>query len=214
PAAQSVTVSGTPGPINFTVSASAGGTGNDGTWLTATPASGTTNATVQVSVSAGSLPPAAYTGTVTITGAGATGSPISIPVTFNVAQPQTLTAAPASLSFSYTIGLAAPQGQTVQLTSSGTNTPFTVTMKTADGGSWLAATPASGNTPGSLTVAISPTGLAAGNYTGTITVNSPNALTPASIPVTLSVVAIPPPVVSSVGNAASYALGGVSPGEN
>ena len=78
----------------------------------------------------GSLPPAAYTGTVTITGAGATGSPISIPVTFNVAQPQTLTAAPASLSFSYTIGLAAPQGQTVQLTSSGTNTPFTVTMKT------------------------------------------------------------------------------------
>src|SRR5205814_8085706 len=116
PAAQSVTVSGTPGPINFTVSASAGGTGNDGTWLTATPASGTTNATVQVSVSAGSLPPAAYTGTVTITGAGATGSPISIPVTFNVAQPQTLTAAPAPRSVSYTIGLAAPHGQTMQLT--------------------------------------------------------------------------------------------------
>src|SRR5205823_1610683 len=78
PAAQSITVSGSPNPINFTASASAD---NGGTWLTATATNGTTPGTVQVSANAGNLPVGSYTGKVIITAAtppGATNSPISI----------------------------------------------------------------------------------------------------------------------------------------
>ena len=81
-------------------------------------------------------------------------------------------------------------------------------------GTWLTVTPASGNTPATLVVSVSPTTLAAGNYTGRIVITSPNALTPVTVPVTLAVSAIPKPVVVAIKNAANYFSGNVSPGEN
>ena len=93
--------------------------------------------------------------------------------------------------------------------------PFTTQVQ-IDGSPerWLTVTPASGNTPATLAVSVSPTTLAAGNYTGRIVITSPNALTPVTIPVTLSVSAIPKPVVVAVKNAANYFSGNISPGEN
>ena len=211
PPAQAVAVSATPAALPFTVAAT---TKDGAAWLSATPASGTTNANVQVSVSAGSLAPGTYTGTVTITSAGAAGSPNTIAVTFTVTASQTLSALPAAANFSFIIGTANPPAQTVQVTSSGTNTAFTVAATTKDGATWLSATPTSGTTPASLSIQAAPSGLAAGSYTGTVTVSSANSLTPLSIPVTLTVTAIPAPVIGSIGNAASYAVGAVSPGEN
>jgi hypothetical protein len=61
---------------------------------------------------------------------------------------------------------------------------------------------------------VSPQNLAAGTYTGTVTINSTNASSPATVQVTLTVVAVLRPVVSAIGNAANYATGAVSPGEN
>ncbi len=211
PAAQSVAVSSTPSSLPYTVSTT---TKDGGTWLSATPASGTTNSNVQVSVNAGSLAPGSYSGTVTITSAGAGGSPLSIPVTFTVTASATLSASPASLNFSYISGTTNPAAQTVQVSSSGSNTSFTVATKTNDGAAWLAATPTSGTTPATLSVQVTPSGLAAGTYSGTVTVTSSNSLTPLSIPVNLTVTAIPAPVINAIGNAASYAVGAVSPGEN
>jgi uncharacterized protein (TIGR03437 family) len=211
PAAQTVAVSSSPTALSYTVSTS---TKDGGTWLSATPASGTTNSSVSVSVSAGSLPPGSYAGTVTITSAGATGSPISIPVAFTVTSSLTLTASPGSLNFSYVIPLAAPAAQSVQISTSGANAAFTAAASTKDGANWLSVSPTSGNTPGAIGVSVSPTGLALGTYSGTITVMSASAINPLLIPVTLSVTSVPTPVIAGIGNAASGTAGALSPGEN
>jgi uncharacterized protein (TIGR03437 family) len=207
PAAQNVTVSGSPAPLNFTVTTSA-------TWLTATPSTGTTPATLQVGINAavaGILPAGPYTGTLTIASPGAGGSPINIPVTLTVVAPQTLTVSPASLSFSYIVGLTAPQAQTFQISASGGAAPFSVTTPTS--ATWLQVSPTSGNTPATVSVAVNTQGLAAGNYTAAITVNSPYSTTAASVTVTFAVtqIAVKPTAIT---NAASYAAGVVSPGEN
>jgi trimeric autotransporter adhesin len=156
-----------------------------------------------------------YNGTVTIASTGATGSPITIPVTLNVVTSQTLTVTPATLTFSAITGQSSPSSQTASISSSGSSgVSFTAAATTASGGSWLTVTPTSGVTPAQLTVSVSTPTLAAGNYTGTITINSPNAATPSTITVNLTVATIPTPVIAAVKNAASYAVGGVAPGEN
>jgi uncharacterized protein (TIGR03437 family) len=76
-------------------------------------------------------------------------------------------------------------------------------------------TPTTGNDPGSVSVSVNPQGLAAGNYTGTVTVSSgnQNGAAPATVTVRLSVSAAATPVISAVASAASYSNGAVSPGE-
>jgi len=213
PAAQSVAVSGSPGALNFTVTASTTG---GGSWLTATPLTGTTPATVQVGINAavaGNLQAGTYNGTVAITSTGASGSPINIPVTLTVVATQTFTAAPASLTFSYTIGLTAPAAQTFQLSSSGGIAPFSVT--TPSSASWLQVSPTSGSTPATLSVSVNPQGLAANSYTATIGITSPYSSTAGAASVTVnftvSQIIVTPTAIT---NAASYAAGAVSPGEN
>jgi uncharacterized protein (TIGR03437 family) len=126
---------------------------------------------------------------------------------------QTFTASPTTLSFSYIIGLTAPPAQTFQLSSSGGAAPFSAT--TPSSASWLQVSPASGSTTATLSVSVNPQGLAAGNYTANITINSPYSPAGAagSVTVTLTVtqITVKP---GSITNAASYAAGVVSPGEN
>lgn len=214
PATQSFTVTGAPGALAYTVAAT---TTSGGNWLTATPASSTTNSSVTVSANAGSLAPGAYTGKVTVTSAGASGSPIEIPVTLNVLGAVTFTAAPTTLTYNYVVGTTAPAPQSVQLTASSASATWTAAASTQSGGNWLQVTPASGTGPGTLSVAINSAALTtAGTYTGSIAVTSPNAAASpaATIAVTINVTQIPKPVINSVANAASYVSGAVSPGEN
>jgi RHS repeat-associated protein len=77
PASLSVANTGT-GTFTFTDSA-------DATWLSATPTGGTAPQTLQVSASVGSLTAGMYTGHLTVTAAGAQGSPAVATVTFTVA---------------------------------------------------------------------------------------------------------------------------------
>jgi len=218
PASQTVTVSGTPGTISFSIATSEDSNGAAVNWLSATPATGTTPGTVTVSASAGSLAVGSYTGKITITAAspGASGSPITIPVTLNVVTGQTLSVSPAALSFAYSLGASAPPAQTVQVSATGTAAaPFaTAITTTPSGGTWLQVSPTSGNTPATLSVTVTPTGLAAGNYTGTVTISSSNSLTPVTVMVSLSVSTIPTPVITAITNAASGSTGAISPGEN
>jgi uncharacterized protein (TIGR03437 family) len=61
---------------------------------------------------------------------------------------------------------------------------------TSGGGSWLQAGPAAGTTPATLSMSVNPAGLAAGAYTGTITVTAPGASnSPQTITVRLTVTA-------------------------
>jgi uncharacterized protein (TIGR03437 family) len=207
PAAQTIPVSGSPSSLNFAVT-----TSPSTPWLTVTPASGSTPGNVQVSVSAGAMPVGPYNGSVIITSAGAAGSPITVPVVLNVVASQTLTANPTSLTFAYTIGQTAPAAQSLLVGTSGASAPFTVQVPAT--APWLAVTPTTGTAPGNISVSVTPGTLAAGSYTASLTVTSAAALTPLTIPVTFNVVQIPKPVVSAIGNAASYATGSISPGEN
>ena len=211
PAAQNVTVAGSPVALNFTAAAS---TTDGNVWLTVTPQTGTTPATLQVGLAAvaGTLPAGPYSGTITITSANASGSPISIPVALTVVPPQTFTASPTSLSFSYTVGLTVPQAQSFQITSGGA-APFSVT--TPSTATWLQVSPTSGTTPATLSVSVNTQGLTAGNYTATIAINSPYSpgAAAASVTVNLAVIAINAKLLA-ITNAASYATGAVSPGEN
>jgi uncharacterized protein (TIGR03437 family) len=207
PAAQTIPVSGSPGPLNFTVT-----TSTNTPWLTAAPATGSTPGNVQVSVSAGTMAVGQYNGSVIITSPGAAGSPITVPVVLNVVASQTLTANPTSLTFNYVIGQSAPAAQPVAIGSSGTSAAFTVQVPAS--ATWLSVTPTSGTAPGNISVSVTPGTLAAGNYTASITVTSSAALNPLAIPVTFNVTAIPKPVVSAIGNAASYSTGSIAPGEN
>jgi uncharacterized protein (TIGR03437 family) len=211
PATQNVTVSGSPGPLNFTVTTS---TTDGNAWLAVTPQTGTTPATLQIGLSAvaGTLQPGPYTGTVTITSPGASGSPVSIPVTLTVVAPQTFTVSPMTLAFNFTIGLTAPPAQSFQVTSGG-SAPFTVT--TPSSATWLQVSPTSGSTPATLSVAVNTQGLAAGNYNAMITINSPYATTAAAASVTVNLTVLQITVKpTAITNAASYAAGAVSPGEN
>ena len=82
-------------------------------WLTAAPASGVGTATVNITASANSLLPGSYTGRITVSAAGATGSPTTVNVTLTVptpgdSTPPTITiTAPSSGPVSGTVTLAA-----------------------------------------------------------------------------------------------------------
>jgi uncharacterized protein (TIGR03437 family) len=151
---------------------------------------------------------------VIITSAGAAGSPITVPVVLNVVASQTLTANPTSLNFAYTTGLTAPAAQSVMVTITGPTAVINAQVQANPATPWLAVTPPTTNSPASFSVSVTPGTLAAGTYTSSITISSPNSLTPLTIPVTLTVATIPKPVVTAIGNAASYATGSISPGEN
>jgi uncharacterized protein (TIGR03437 family) len=213
PPAQTVAVTASPVALTFTTAST---TTNGVSWLSATPATGTTPSNVQVSVSGGGLAQGQYTGTVTIASAGAAGSPIAVGVILNVVPAAVLAVSPTDLSFAYNIGqtLPAPQNLAVTATNS---VPITAQVQ-QDGtaGSWLTVTPASGTAPATLAVSVGSgaTSLAAGKYTAHIVISSPNSLVSVSVAVTLTVTTIPQPVVNSVANAANYSTGAVSPGEN
>jgi Viral BACON domain len=119
--------------------------------------------------------------------------------------------APTSLAFSYQIGGATPAAQTVAVTSS-TSTAISYTASTAT--AWLTTT-ASGTTPGSLSIGINPSGLAAGTYTGSVAVASSGASnSPQSVPVTLTVTAattLPTLNVSPTSVTFNYQIGGTTP---
>jgi uncharacterized protein (TIGR03437 family) len=208
---QTVALSSTPGAISFNVSASTA----TGSWLSATPASGTTPGNLTVSINPTGLGANTYTGVVTVTPTGAGGAPITIPVTLNIVAPQTLTVTPTTLSFSYVLGGSAPATQTLQVQLSGGAAPFTASASTNNNsGNWLTLTPTSGTTPGTLTVGINPQGLAAGAYTGTISVASPNALGTTFVQVGLNVAAAAKPVIKGIENGANGVSTAISPGQN
>ena len=179
----------------------------DSAWLTVSSAS-STPATLQVSVNPGALKPGTYTGDVLVKGVGSPATSLQIPVTITVNAAAQLTAAPATLTFNYQTGGAAPASQSFAVTASGNAAVnFTVTSP----GNWLQLSPLTGTTPGSVLVTANPTGLAPGTFGGTITVTAPGA-NPASVAVTLTITG-PPQINVAPGQLTFVApVGGPLPG--
>jgi len=162
-------------------------------WLHAAAASGTTPGSISISVAPAGLAAATYTGAVTVAADGAANSPQAVFVTLTVSATPLprLAVNPTSMSFTAQVGGKPPAGQTIAIVSTGAPLGFSVTAGSS--AAWLAATPADGLTPGSITISVNPSGLAAGSYKSSISIAATGAdNSPQTVPVTL--------VVTSAGN--------------
>ncbi|MGI8770894.1 MAG: BACON domain-containing protein [Acidobacteriaceae bacterium] len=198
------TLRATPTPLTFTVAAGAmsaaqslGVTTNDSSaaawsvtstvpWLLVNPVTGSTPGSSSISVDATTLTAGTYSTALRVASFGTTNTTLSVPVTVTVTSTSSIqqTVSPSTLTYSGTVGGAAPASQTLSLQTSPTSAAYTVSSDA----SWLTATPASGSTPASVQVSVSPTGLAAGTYSGNITVSVPSASNPTvKVPVTFTV---------------------------
>lgn len=206
--AQNVTVGSSAGNLGFTATASAN-------WITVTPASGATPGQIAVGVNPAGLPQGTHQGSVTVTAPGAANSPQTVQVNLAITAPQTVHLTPAAMQFNYQIGGQTPAAQTTVVSSSSGSLNFTAAASTTSGGNWLSVEPASGPaTPANLTVRVNPANLPAGRYEGSVTVTSAAASnSPQRVAVVLNVAALPPPAITAVANAASWAPGAVAPGE-
>jgi uncharacterized protein (TIGR03437 family) len=218
PASQNLNVSSSAGSITFAATA----TVNQGlNWLAVSPSSGiTTPATLTVSVNGTGLQPGMYTGQIVLSSPGAASSQTVI-VTLNITNSPTITVSPATLApVSFQIGSASPQAQTIFVSLAGGGAAaFNATASTTTGGSWLAVSPGSGNTPQNISVTINPAGLAASttSYQGSISIVVAGATnSPLILPITLTVTPAPviAPTIVGVQNAASSIPTSLSPGLN
>jgi uncharacterized protein (TIGR03437 family) len=161
PATLSVT-SGT--PIGYTVVSSA----NVINWFTATPSTGNTPGTITVSVNTANLVFGLYTGTITITPAGAPA--VVVNLSMGVTGPPPFRVNPPVLTFSGSPGSRTIAPQPVQVIANGVATPFNVAVQS--GVPWLTATPAAGTATSQFLVNASAVTLTAGKYAGRLLVTS------------------------------------------
>ena len=187
PAAQTITLSSTNPATTITYSVA---TSANTPWLSVLPAGGGSTApgsnTLFVQVNPLGLAAGNYNGSITITSSGVANSPLTIPVSLTVTS-GTITLNPTSLSFSVATGGVAP-AQAVQVSTNGSQVTFSAVGTPNSGAvNWLSATPATGTTPGSISVSVDASKLTPGTYNGTVTVSAPNAAA-ANLPVTLTVV--------------------------
>ncbi|MBX9603291.1 MAG: hypothetical protein K2X35_19965 [Bryobacteraceae bacterium] len=210
PATRLVTVTHSTGAINFAATAT---TASGGPWLTVAPVSGTLPRELTVSVDGRNLTPGVYDGTIQVAVTGL--PPLQIPVTMTVteAPAPVITISPLAMTFNVQSGGPAPAGQSLLVTSTGT-ARVTLSTFTLQGGQWLRAQPAFGDTPLTATVSVLADGLAPGRYNGFVTVGSSVLPNPRSVPVTLNVTAAPagPPLITSITNGGSFQAGPISPG--
>ena len=149
-------------------------TSQGGNWLTVSPVGCCANSPTveQVSVvNAGTLPIGTYSAQVTF---NAGTSAVTVPVTLAVEAPTAtfFDSVPGGLSFSMKAGGKAPAAQLVPIRNAGKGKlKFSVTISTADGNAWLAASPLISTAPHVVSVTIIPaklpgSGTIAGSFEG------------------------------------------------
>jgi uncharacterized protein (TIGR03437 family) len=227
PAAQTVSISNTisgSASIPFTVS-SVETSGNSTTWLIIGTTSASTPYNLSVSVAPGSLSPGTYNGTVTVTPTGGTAQTIAVTLTITGSAVVTATVQGATtgnatnMALTYQVGGTSPTG-VILVSAGGATAGFTATASSSQG--WLQVSPTSGTTATSgtnnLTVSVVSTVLSSllpstTAYTGTVTI-APTAPATGTTIINVSLtVSAPLPSITGVTNAASGAVGAVSPGE-
>jgi hypothetical protein len=188
------TVGGTnPSSQTIGISNVGGGTltwtaGDNATWLTLSPLSGTNTGTVTASVNLAGLLAGNYAATVTVTATGATAKTVPVTLTVTASTNSGMIGfSPASLAFSGTVGGTNPAAQAFALTNTGGGT---LSWTLSDNATWLQLTPASGTTTtetDTISASVTTSGLAAGTYNGIITVTASGSTnSPRQIPVSLT----------------------------
>jgi uncharacterized protein (TIGR03437 family) len=191
PSSQTLTVNSTVAET-FTV-------GGVPSWLTVTPTSGTTPATLSVSVNG--IPTSSQVGTFDVTASGAT---VSVTVTLTVGQSFSLN--PPALNFAAQTGGASPAAEPLVLTVIGAGQTYTATASYQPSShvtnpDWLnlisPTGTVSGTSPGIISANVNPTGLPEGTYNATVTVLSGSSSATASVNLLVS----DKPVITSSGGA-------------
>jgi uncharacterized protein (TIGR03437 family) len=108
-----------------------------------------------------------------------------------MAQTATITATPASLSFTWITGSALPAAQALAV-KAGTSTAAYTTAISPLGTQWITLTPASGNLPAAVSVLVNPSGLPVGTYTAVIQLTAAGIPNPLNVTVTMAVEAALP----------------------
>jgi len=194
-------------------------TPRNGTWLGVSTRAGSGSLdTVIVLITTAGLPVGNYSGTVTVT-PGAPAAPIVLPVSLiissgapNVSLSSPYFTAPGSLTFA---GGSPPTQNFTLINTGGSQFNWTAAVTTDAGGNWLLASPKSGTSATTVTVAVNGVGLAAGTYTGLIRVSVPGAVVP-TLEVRVGYTISPTtPVIASSGvvHAATFINSAVSPGQ-
>ncbi len=192
-----------------------------GAWLQISPSSGSLTATpnsssapITLSVNPNiysTLQPGSYSSQAVISFANSAIPQIVLTANLIVQLPTAaLLATPSAVTFTYQAGGPLPGAQTVAISNPASGPlPYTV-ASVSD--SWFSVSPNTGNTPGSVTVAVSPQSLQPGNYSGSFTLTSPGAAT-TTVNVALFISASSSPTPFIISNAASGVGGQISPGE-
>lgn len=211
PSNQSFTITSTPNAF-FTV------TQNPalGSWLFVGPTSGALSAqgtaAISVGVNTTGLAVGTYNGTLQIQVAGIPQA-ATVSVSLVVSTSPSFNLIPSSATFNYQTGTAAPAPRLINIsTASGQTTTFTAsaTVTSPAGGTWLSVSPASGTAPGYIVVSVNPANLAAGNYSGTVTVTLAGG-TQATLPVSFNVSGSPVLTLSQPSSTFAYQTGGSAP---
>jgi uncharacterized protein (TIGR03437 family) len=187
PATQSMAASGGTGKLTVTAGAGCDWTASSSAaWITlASGASGSGNGTANYSVAANGSA-SSRSATLTVAGQTVTVNQSAAPATFSVSL--------TGLSFSATAGTSTVASQQITVSSTLTGLTFKAEAATASGSGWLLITPGTGSVPGIIVVSVNLTGLAAGSYKGTITVQVAAASPPAqTVLVDLTVTPALPP---------------------
>lgn len=193
PAAQPLTITNTgPGTLTWTAA-------SNSAWLTlnnASSASGTNLGSVSIRVNPAGLSVGTHNGLITIVGTGATNSPQTVTVSFDVtaAPTPTIGLSATTLSFSAVQGGSSPANKTISVSNSGSGT---LNWTATENASWLSLSPASGTGAGTISVAVNTSGLSVGTVSTPITIAASGATnTPQTVTVSLTITAaaVPPAI--------------------
>lgn len=183
PAAQSLNVTNpTGGTLSWSLS-------DNAAWLTLSAATGTTTTetdTLSASVNLTGLAAGTYTAAITVSATGASNTPQVIPVSLAVTASTTtpvIGLSTTSLAFTGTAGGTNPANQSFTVSNTGSGT---LTWTANDNAAWLTLSPVSGTNTGAVAASVNLTGLAAGTYSGAITVAATGA-TSKTLPVSLTI---------------------------
>jgi len=165
--------------------------------LTGQTNNGNTPVSYLVTVNPAGLCNGLNTGSITATASGAANNPLTIPVTVLItgstvtscsSSTGALTLSASSLTFSGAVNGATPSNQVLTVTAPSTSTYFTVSTAVQTG-NWLSV-PSScsycyGSQSYNLVVAVNQSGLSAGTYQGTITLNTNGTLQQVTVTLTV-----------------------------
>jgi hypothetical protein len=191
----------TPSSQTFNISNGGGGTlswsiSDNATWLDVSPPSGTNSSTITASINTTNLSPGTYPAIITVSATGASNTPQTINVTYQVSANNVpiINLSTNSLSFSAIQDDPVPTSKTFSISNIGYGT---MDWNVSDDASWLNLNPTSSTNNGTVTASINTTSLNPTTYNGTITVSASGASnTPQTINVSYTVYDKQIPVIS------------------